>query len=78
MLRESFNHLELTAIKLAADRVAATLGAFQEDDRLEISRAVFEVGARTGILEPDRLAEVALETLKSETEKCHRPTQSDI
>ncbi len=59
MSQGAFDHIQLSAIKLAADRVAENLGAEKENDKLIVSRAVFDIAAETNVFDPDQLVEMA-------------------
>jgi hypothetical protein len=59
MSHGSFDHVQLSAIKLAADRVAVNLNAKKDNDKLIVSRAVFDIAAETNEFDPDKLVEMA-------------------
>jgi hypothetical protein len=62
--QEAFDHAQLSSIKLAADRVADSLGAEREKDKLVVTRAVFDIAAETSVCDPAKLVEMATERLK--------------
>ena len=63
MSQGSFDHVQLSSIKLAADRVAEGLGARKEKDKLIVSRAVFDIAAEASVFDADALVEMARERL---------------
>lgn len=58
-----FDPIQLSAIRLAAERVAEALGAAKEKDRLIVARAVFDIAAETQIFDANALVEMARERL---------------
>lgn len=63
MSDHTFDHLQLSAIKLAAERVAEAMGAVKEKDKLIVARAVFDIAADTMTFDPNKLVEMAQERL---------------
>ncbi len=59
----AFDHIQLSAIKLAADRVAGELNANKENDKLIVTRAVFDIAADESVFDSDRLVELARKRL---------------
>jgi hypothetical protein len=58
-----FDHAQLAAIQQASKRVAENLGAVKDNDKLIVSRAVFDIAAETDNFDPDQLVEMAKERL---------------
>jgi hypothetical protein len=63
MSHGSFDHIQLSSIKRAAESVAGSLGAEKEGDKLIVSRAVFDIAAELNVFDTDRLVELARERL---------------
>jgi hypothetical protein len=63
MPREAFDHIQLSSIELAAERVAESLGARKAKDKLIVSRAVFDIAAEIGVFDAAALVEIARERL---------------
>ena len=63
MSEHTFDHEQLSAIELAAGRVAEAIEAVKEKDRLIVARAVFDIAAETNTYEAAELVEMARERL---------------
>ena len=63
MTQEVFDHIQLSSIKLAADRVAEALSAKKEKQKLIVRRAVFDIAAEMKEFDAAKLAAIAQERL---------------
>ena len=63
MTDQFFDHVQLSAVKAAAERVAAAMGAVKEKDRMIVARAVFDIADETKNFDADALVEMARERL---------------
>ena len=62
-MSDAFDHVQLSAISSAANRVAEAVGAIKEKDRLAVSRAVFDIAAETDTFDADALVQLAMDQL---------------
>jgi hypothetical protein len=57
----AFDHIEMSAMRLAIDHLLDEMGPDAEKHRFEIAGLVFRLGAQTGAFETSALVEMARE-----------------
>jgi hypothetical protein len=57
----AFDHIEISAMRLAIDHLLDEMGPDVEKHRLEIAGLVFRLGAQTGVFEVSALVAMARE-----------------